>query len=53
MNIKKNILFYKLNLELNPQIDMFEHNVDLKKKVKVFTEYHTSDELRYVHSSIL
>ena len=51
MNIKKNILFYKLNLELNPQIDMFEHNVDLKKKVKVFTEYHTSDELRYVHSS--
>ena len=51
MNIKKNILYYKLNLELNPQIDMFEHNVDLKKKVKVFTEYHTSDELRYVHSS--
>lgn len=48
---KKNILFYKLNLQLNHQINMFDQDADLKKKVKSFKDYHTADELRYVHSS--
>ena len=51
MIIKKNILFYKLNLQLNHQINMFDQNPDLKRKVKTFKEHHTADELRYVHSS--
>ena len=51
MNIKKNILFYKLNLEFNRQLDMFEHDIDLKKKIRSFKEHHAADELRYVHSS--
>ena len=51
MNIKKNILFYKLNLEFNRQLDMFEHDIDLKKKIKSFKEHHAADELRYVNSS--
>lgn len=51
MNIKKNILFYKLNLKLNHQINMFDQDTDLKTKIKAFKENHTADELRYVHSS--
>ena len=51
MNIKKNILFYKLNLQLNHQINMFDLDANLKTKVKAFKEHHTADELRYVHSS--
>lgn len=51
MIIKKNILFYKLNLQLSRQINMFDQDADLKRKVKNFKEHHTTDELRYVHSS--
>lgn len=40
---KKNILFYKLNLQLNHQINMFDQDADLKKKVKSFKDYHTAE----------
>ena len=49
--MKKNILFYKLNLDFNPQLNIFTTDADLKSRVKAFAKSCNKNEMSYTNES--
>lgn len=49
--MKKNILFYKLNLVFNSQLNMFTTDTDLKSRVKAFAKNCDKNEMSYTNES--
>lgn len=49
--MKKNILFYKLNLVFNSQLNIFTTDADLKSRVKAFAKNYNKNEMSYTNES--
>ena len=47
--MKKNILFYKLDLVFNSQLNMFTTDADLKSRVKAFANNCDKNEMSYTN----